>query len=81
MNGGEQLWKAPSGSRQAALALALVGVAGLVLGVLFAPDAAAVYLLLVGFFGVCLGLAGALVIALQQVTGPPGAPCVACRRP
>jgi len=39
------------------------------MGVVFAPDAAAVHLLLVGFFGVGLGLAGALFVALQYVTG------------
>lgn len=59
----------PDGSRNIAKALVVVGIVGLALGVLLAPETAAVQLLLLGFYGVCLGLAGALFIALQYVTG------------
>lgn len=59
----------PAPYRKAALALIVLGGIGLTLGFAFATDAAAVHLLLWGFFGMCLGLAGAVFVALQYVTG------------
>lgn len=69
MNTHETSFTFPANARRSAIALIVIGAAGLGIGLLFAPDAAAVYLLLVGFFGVSLGLAGALFVALQYVTG------------
>lgn len=59
----------PDCSRKWAIAPLLIGVAGLLLGILFAPEAVGVYLLLVGFGGVTLGLAGAVFVSLFYVTG------------
>lgn len=69
MNRHDISFTMPESVRRSAIALVLVGVTGLLMGVVFAPDAAAVHLLLVGFLGVGLGLAGAVFVALQYVTG------------
>lgn len=54
--------------RLAALAAALGGI-GFIAGLLTSPDSAWAHLLLLGVLGVGFGLAGALFIALQYVTG------------
>jgi len=59
----------PATYRKVAGVLVLVGIAGVALGVWLAPDAVAVHLLLWGFVGVCLGLAGSLFVALQYISG------------
>jgi hypothetical protein len=59
----------PKTVRRSAITLIVIGVTGLLTGIVFAPDAVAVHLLLTGFFGVGLGLAGALFVAMQYVTG------------
>lgn len=52
-----------------ALVLAAIGAAGFVIGLIVHPVNACSHLLLVGFLGVGLGLAGALFVALHFVTG------------
>ncbi len=69
MNTQEISFTFPASVRRTAITIIVIGVAGLVMGVVFAPDAVAVHLLLVGFLGVGLGLAGALFVALHYVTG------------
>lgn len=58
----------PAMARKRALAMIVIGAIGLAAGVLTAPAAVGEHLLLVGFMGVGLGLAGALFVALQYVT-------------
>lgn len=59
----------PATLRNAGFVLLLVGVVGCALGAVLSPDALAVHLLLVANFGVSLGLAGAVFVALQYVSG------------
>jgi hypothetical protein len=49
--------------------LAAVGAVACAAGLLLAPDSTWAMLLLCSFFGLCLGLAGTVFIALQYVTG------------
>jgi hypothetical protein len=69
MNTSETSFILPASVRKSAIALIVIGAIGIVIGAVFAPDAAAVHLLLVGFYGMGLGLAGALFVALHYVTG------------
>lgn len=57
------------GMRRTSQVAMAVGIVGWVLGAACLPDAAATQLLLAGVYGVCLGLAGALFLALHYVTG------------
>jgi hypothetical protein len=59
----------PPRLRSAALMLMVIGAIGFAIGILASPETVGVYLLLLGFLGVGLGLAGALFVALEYVTG------------
>jgi len=69
MNDVELRFERPAGPGRAATLLAVIGALGFGLGAIFTPDVAGLQLLLVGFLGVGFGLAGALFVALQYVTG------------